>query len=137
MDDLIELIILDVDAVVLLLIFSLFLKMWSLQAALRADPKDCNCWESLGEAYLSRGGYTTALKSFTRASELNPDSTYSVFKVAAIQQLLGRYTEAITQYQLILKKEEGYVPALKGNSRSSFFNFNNIELYSKFSTYLY
>lgn len=137
MDDLIELIILDVDAVVLLLIFSLFLKMSSLQAALRADPKDCNCWESLGEAYLSRGGYTTALKSFTRASELNPDSTYSVFKVAAIQQLLGRYTEAVTQYQLILKKEEGYVPALKGNSRSSFFNFNNTELYSKFSTYLY
>ncbi|XP_040584994.1 tetratricopeptide repeat protein 37 isoform X3 [Mesocricetus auratus] len=85
-----------------------------LQAALRADPKDCNCWEALGEAYLSRGGYTTALKSFTRASELNPDSTYSVFKVAAIQQILGRYTEAITQYQLIIKKKEDYVPALKG-----------------------
>ncbi|XP_076783138.1 superkiller complex protein 3 isoform X1 [Arvicanthis niloticus] len=85
-----------------------------LQAALRADPKDCNCWESLGEAYLSRGGYTTALKSFTRASELNPDSTYSVFKVAAIQQILGRYSEAISQYQLIIKKKEDYVPALKG-----------------------
>ncbi|GAB1298393.1 Tetratricopeptide repeat domain 37 [Apodemus speciosus] len=84
------------------------------EAALRADPKDCNCWESLGEAYLSRGGYTTALKSFTRASELNPDSTYSVFKVAAIQQILGRYSEAIAQYQLILKKKEDYVPALKG-----------------------
>ncbi|ERE82792.1 tetratricopeptide repeat protein 37, partial [Cricetulus griseus] len=85
-----------------------------LQAALRADPKDCNCWESLGEAYLSRGGYTTALKSFIRASELNPDSMYSVFKVAAIQQILGRYTEAIAQYQLIIKKKEDYVPALKG-----------------------
>ncbi|KAL6085656.1 hypothetical protein STEG23_008997, partial [Scotinomys teguina] len=83
-------------------------------AALRADPKDSNCWESLGEAYLSRGGYTTALKSFTRASELNPDSTYSVFKVAAIQQILGRYTEAVTQYQLIIKKKQDYVPALKG-----------------------
>ncbi|XP_041519322.1 tetratricopeptide repeat protein 37 [Microtus oregoni] len=85
-----------------------------LQAALRADPKDCNCWESLGEAYLSRGGYTTALKSFTRASELNPDSTYSVFKVAAIQQILGRYAEAVAQYQLIIEKKEDYVPALKG-----------------------
>ncbi|KAL1783322.1 tetratricopeptide repeat protein 37 [Sigmodon hispidus] len=85
-----------------------------LQAALRADPKDCNCWESLGEAYLSRGGYTTALKSFARASELNPDSIYSVFKVAAIQQTLGRYTEAIAHYQLIIKKKEDYVPALKG-----------------------
>uniref|UniRef100_A0A8C6RPJ8 SKI3 subunit of superkiller complex n=1 Tax=Nannospalax galili TaxID=1026970 RepID=A0A8C6RPJ8_NANGA len=85
-----------------------------LQAALRADPKDCNCWESLGEAYLSRGGYTTALKSFTKASELNPESTYSVFKVAAIQQILGKYKEAVAQYQLIIKRNEGYVPALKG-----------------------
>ncbi|XP_060057166.1 superkiller complex protein 3 [Erinaceus europaeus] len=85
-----------------------------LQAALRADPKDFNCWESLGEAYLSRGGYTTALKSFTKASELNPESIYSVFKVAAIQQILGKYKEAVTQYQLIIKKKEDYVPALKG-----------------------
>ncbi|KAB0404053.1 hypothetical protein E2I00_010828 [Balaenoptera physalus] len=85
-----------------------------LQAALRADPKDFNCWESLGEAYLSRGGYTTALKSFTKASELNPESTYSVFKVAAIQQILGKYKEAVAQYQLIIKKKEDYVPALKG-----------------------
>ncbi|XP_073933157.1 superkiller complex protein 3 [Castor canadensis] len=85
-----------------------------LQAALRADPKDFNCWESLGEAYLSRGSYTTALKSFTKASELNPESTYSVFKVAAIQQILGKYKEAIAQYQLIIKEEEDYVPALKG-----------------------
>ncbi|XP_076995238.1 superkiller complex protein 3 isoform X1 [Tamandua tetradactyla] len=85
-----------------------------LQAALRADPKDFNCWESLGEAYLSRGGYTTALKSFMKASELNPESIYSVFKVAAIQQILGKYKEAIAQYQLIIKKKEDYVPALKG-----------------------
>uniref|UniRef100_A0A2R9APS7 Superkiller complex protein 3 n=1 Tax=Pan paniscus TaxID=9597 RepID=A0A2R9APS7_PANPA len=85
-----------------------------LQAALRADPKDFNCWESLGEAYLSRGGYTTALKSFTKASELNPESTYSVFKVAAIQQILGKYKEAVAQYQMIIKKTEDYVPALKG-----------------------
>lgn len=119
MDDLIELLILciplDVDGVVSFTILPLFLKCLSLQAALRADPKDCNCWESLGEAYLSRGGYTTALKSFMKASELNPDSTYSVFKVAAIQQILGRYSEAIAQYQLIIKMKEDYVPALKGN----------------------
>lgn len=93
----------------------LFLKLFSLQAALRADPKDFNCWESLGEAYLSRGSYTTALKSFTKASELNPESVYSVFKVAAIQQILGKYKEAIAQFQLIIKRKEDYVPALKGN----------------------
>ncbi|XP_062985670.1 superkiller complex protein 3 isoform X2 [Elgaria multicarinata webbii] len=85
-----------------------------LQAALRADPKDPHCWESLGEAYLSRGGYTTALKSFRKARELNPKSIYSVYKAAAIEQILGKYKEAIAEYQHILKKSNDYVPALKG-----------------------
>ncbi|XP_054842849.1 SKI3 subunit of superkiller complex protein [Eublepharis macularius] len=85
-----------------------------LQAALRADPKDSNCWESLGEAYLSRGGYTTALKSFRKARELNSKSIYSVYKAAAIEQILGKYKDAIMEYQHILKKSKDYVPALKG-----------------------
>ncbi|XP_029428963.1 tetratricopeptide repeat protein 37 [Rhinatrema bivittatum] len=84
------------------------------QAALRADPKDANCWECLGEAYLSRGGYTTALKSFTKASELNPESIYGIYKIAAIKQILGKYKEAVAEYQQIIKKSEHYVPALKG-----------------------
>ncbi|XP_053557471.1 SKI3 subunit of superkiller complex protein isoform X2 [Bombina bombina] len=83
-------------------------------AALRADPKDSNCWECLGEAYLSRGGYTTALKSFTKASELNPASVYSIYKMASIKQVLGTYKEAVTEYQQIIKKAGEYVPALKG-----------------------
>ncbi|XP_063151480.1 superkiller complex protein 3 [Candoia aspera] len=85
-----------------------------LQAGLRADPKDPNCWESLGEAYLSRGGYTTALKSFRKARELNPKSIYSIYKAAAIEQILGKYKEAIAEYQHILEKSKDYVPALKG-----------------------
>nr|XP_013801127.1 PREDICTED: tetratricopeptide repeat protein 37-like [Apteryx mantelli mantelli] len=85
-----------------------------LQAALRADPKDANCWESLGEAYLSRGSYTTALKSFTKASELNPELVYSIYRAAATEQILGKYEDAIATYQQILKKTKDYVPALKG-----------------------
>ncbi|NWX70431.1 TTC37 protein, partial [Alca torda] len=85
-----------------------------LQAALRADPKDSNCWESLGEAYLSRGSYSTALKSFRKASELNPELVYSIYKAAAVEQILGKYENAIATYQQILKKTEDYVPALKG-----------------------
>lgn len=88
--------------------------VFSLQAALRADPKDPNCWESLGEAYLSRGGYTTALKSFRKARELNPQAIYSIYKAAAIEQILGKYKDAIAEYQHILKKSKDYVPALKG-----------------------
>ncbi|XP_054254342.1 SKI3 subunit of superkiller complex protein isoform X3 [Indicator indicator] len=85
-----------------------------LQAALRADPKDANCWECLGEAYLNRGSYMTALKSFRKASELNPELTYSFYQAAAIEQALGKYQSAIAAYQEILKKTEDYVPALKG-----------------------
>ncbi|XP_053151889.1 SKI3 subunit of superkiller complex protein [Hemicordylus capensis] len=85
-----------------------------LQAALRADPKDPNCWEALGEAYLSRGGYTTALKSFRKARELNPKSIYCIYKAAAIEQILGKYKDAIAEYQHILETSKDYVPALKG-----------------------
>ncbi|XP_035667182.1 tetratricopeptide repeat protein 37-like isoform X1 [Branchiostoma floridae] len=86
----------------------------SLQAALRADPKDPHCWECLAEAYLSRGGYTGALKAFTKAAELNPEATYSLYQVAAIKQVLGQFPDAIAEYQIILEKDNGYVPALKG-----------------------
>ncbi|XP_041278143.1 tetratricopeptide repeat protein 37 isoform X4 [Onychostruthus taczanowskii] len=85
-----------------------------LQAALRADPKDSNCWESLGEAYFNRGSYSTALKSFRKASELNPGLVYSIYRAAALEQILGKYENAIATYQQILKKTEDYVPALKG-----------------------
>ncbi|XP_068033120.1 superkiller complex protein 3 [Anomalospiza imberbis] len=85
-----------------------------LQAALRADPKDSNCWESLGEAYLNRGSYSTALKSFRKANELNPGLVYSIYRAAAVEQILGKYKNAIATYQQILKKTENYVPALKG-----------------------
>eukprot|EP00062_Callorhinchus_milii_P008557 gi/632951387/ref/XP_007891266.1/ PREDICTED: tetratricopeptide repeat protein 37 isoform X1 [Callorhinchus milii] len=85
-----------------------------LQAALRADPKDPNCWECLGEAYLSRGGYTAALKAFTKASELNPNSVYNIYKIAAIKQILGKYAEAIAEYKQIIYNSQNYVPALKG-----------------------
>ncbi|XP_005505066.2 superkiller complex protein 3 isoform X1 [Columba livia] len=85
-----------------------------LQAAIRADPKDSNCWESLGEAYLSRGSYTTALKSFRKASELNPGLVYSIYRAATVEQILGKYENAIATYKEVLKKAEDYVPALKG-----------------------
>ncbi|KAM6229960.1 superkiller complex protein 3 isoform 2-T2 [Porphyrio hochstetteri] len=85
-----------------------------LQAALRADPKDYDCWESLGEAYLIRGSYSTALKSFKKASELNPGLVYSIYKAAAVEQIVGNYRSAIASYQQILKDTEEYVLALKG-----------------------
>ncbi|XP_048583868.1 tetratricopeptide repeat protein 37 [Nematostella vectensis] len=84
------------------------------QNTLRADLKDRHCWECLGEAYLSRGSYTAALKAFTRATELDPTSTYSLYQTAAIKQLLCIFSEAVQEYREILGPKPDYVPALKG-----------------------
>ncbi|KAI1900403.1 hypothetical protein AGOR_G00049590 [Albula goreensis] len=84
-----------------------------LQAALRADPQDWVCWECLGEAYLNRRSFTAALKTFGKAHELNPDSIYSLYQMAAIKQTLGKFKEAVGEYMQIISREE-YVPALKG-----------------------
>uniref|UniRef100_A0A8B9JZE0 Tetratricopeptide repeat domain 37 n=1 Tax=Astyanax mexicanus TaxID=7994 RepID=A0A8B9JZE0_ASTMX len=84
-----------------------------LHAALRADPQDWVCWECLGEAYLNRHSFTAALKTFAKAHLLQPSSIYSLFQMAAIKQILGRFKEAAGEYLQIIEREE-YVPALKG-----------------------
>ncbi|XP_033749913.1 LOW QUALITY PROTEIN: tetratricopeptide repeat protein 37-like [Pecten maximus] len=86
----------------------------SFQSALRADPKDNHVWECLAEAYLHRGSLTAALKAFTKASELAPNSLYCLYQIAAIKQMLCMYTEAIVEYKVILERSPNYVPALKG-----------------------
>lgn len=86
----------------------------ALQAALRPDPLDHHVWECLGEAYVNRGSYTAALKAFTKASELDPQSIYSQYMIASIKQTLGLFSESVPEYKLILEKEPYYVPALKG-----------------------
>ncbi|XP_064650742.1 tetratricopeptide repeat protein 37-like [Lineus longissimus] len=85
-----------------------------LQSALRADPNDYHGWECLAEAYLSRGSFTAALRTFTKATELCPDSMYSLYQIAAIKQRLGLHAEAVVDYNNVLVKFPDYVPALKG-----------------------
>lgn len=44
---------------------------------------------------------------------LQPSSIYSLYQMASIKQILGRFKEAAVEYQQIIETEE-YVPALKG-----------------------
>ncbi|KAK6188238.1 hypothetical protein SNE40_004461 [Patella caerulea] len=86
----------------------------SFQSALRADTTDNHVWECLAEAYFHRGSFTAALKAFTKASELCPESLYCKYQIATITQKLGIYDEAISTYKDILDISPNYVPALKG-----------------------
>ncbi|CAL1530763.1 unnamed protein product [Lymnaea stagnalis] len=90
----------------------------SLQSALRADPNDNHVWECLAEAYLQRGSFTASLKAFSKASELDPNSLYCLYKIANIKHTLGSLKEAIEEYKIILVKLASYVPVLKGVAES-------------------
>nr|CAB3267341.1 tetratricopeptide repeat protein 37-like [Phallusia mammillata] len=87
-------------------------------AALRADANDYICWECLGEGYIGRGSYNAAWKAFNKAHDLNPNSVYSVYQMAAVKQILGQHADAIVEYMGVLKIVPDYVPALKGLSES-------------------
>ena len=39
-----------------------------------------NMWECLADAYLKRGSFNAALKSFVKVIELNPDSEYALYQ---------------------------------------------------------
>ncbi|XP_019852271.1 PREDICTED: tetratricopeptide repeat protein 37-like isoform X2 [Amphimedon queenslandica] len=85
---------------------------------LHQNVSDSNVWECLGEAYLSRGSNIAAMKAFEKATELNPQSIFSQYQVAAIQQLIGLLSEAVASYTRVLELQDDYVPALKGRAES-------------------
>ncbi|XP_069681678.1 tetratricopeptide repeat protein 37 [Periplaneta americana] len=86
----------------------------SLLSAIRADPTDSHCWESLADAYYGRGAHTAALKSYQRVLELNPDAVYPAFQLGTIKQIIGLYEESIEEFRSLLINNPTYVPALKG-----------------------
>ncbi|XP_011495670.1 PREDICTED: tetratricopeptide repeat protein 37 [Ceratosolen solmsi marchali] len=85
-----------------------------LRNAVKIDPTDSNCWECLADAYLARGAYLSALKSYERASELNLDSVYSMIQLSNIKLLIGQYDLAKSAFLNILEHHEHNVAALKG-----------------------
>ena len=84
------------------------------QKALRSNIDDSACWEALGDAYMARGSYISALKTFQKAAELNPGSIYPAYQIATIKQLLGEFRQAVEAYENLLTHSPDYLPALKG-----------------------
>ena len=96
----------------------------SLQSVLRADPKNIDAWESLADAYASRGSFSAALKAYDKilrlrddskhlTTEIKYDGLYAELQIAAIKHKLGHFNEAVVGLKGILVNEPTYVPAIK------------------------
>lgn len=89
----------------------------SLQMVLRSDAQNLTAWESLADAYFTRGSFTSALKAYDKVLHLQPphdDQIYAQLQIATIKLKLGYFREAKCALRdQILAKEDNYVPALK------------------------
>ncbi|RZC41781.1 tetratricopeptide repeat protein 37, partial [Asbolus verrucosus] len=86
----------------------------NLRFVIRIDENNTHCWESLADAYLAKGAYTSALKCYEKASDLSKAALYPLLQMANIKQILGEYTEARSNFEEILLSNKYYVPALIG-----------------------
>jgi len=46
------------------------------------------CWECLGDAYNTRGSYTTAMKAYSKALEYDPAAVYCQYQYVAVRLLV-------------------------------------------------
>ncbi|XP_014213900.1 tetratricopeptide repeat protein 37-like [Copidosoma floridanum] len=86
----------------------------TLRNAVKLDPSDSNCWECLADAYLARGAHLSALRSYERACQLNPESFYSMIQLSNIKLLVGQFALAKIDFANILEDNKNNVAALKG-----------------------
>nr|CAD7262121.1 unnamed protein product [Timema shepardi] len=89
----------------------------SLRIAIRSNPNDSHCWESLADAYYARGAYTAALKSYQRVVELSPGAVYPAYQIASINQakaIVEHYSRSpSTRKRLHTVMEEMVLPVLE------------------------
>ncbi|XP_065837280.1 tetratricopeptide repeat protein 37-like [Oscarella lobularis] len=90
----------------------------SFQSVTKADPKNKESWERLGDAYEGRGAYAAAIKAFMKASELDSNCLYCLYRIATLKRIMDEPREAVEDFQKILDVSSSYVPALKGMSES-------------------
>ena len=88
------------------------------QHAIRGGSNISHYWECLAEAYFTKGSFTSSLRAFTKALELDPSSLFCKFKIAKIRQMLSMDAEAIEVYTDVLRTEPTYLPALLGLAQS-------------------
>ena len=87
----------------------------SFQSALRSSPESYHCWVGLGESYHNSGRYIAAIKAFEHAQQLEEtlkddnvkDRWFTKYMLANVKRELGRYDDAIAEYQEVLEIRPG------------------------------
>ncbi|XP_052840355.1 tetratricopeptide repeat protein 37 [Drosophila gunungcola] len=82
--------------------------------AIKHDSRCMVYWESLGDAYAARGSYNSAIRVFQKILELSPDNSYALLQIASIKTTIRMYSEAIEDYDTLLKLNPSYLPGLRG-----------------------
>ncbi|KAK8580743.1 hypothetical protein V6N12_070998 [Hibiscus sabdariffa] len=94
-------------------------KQWSeavrsLQHAIRGYPTSPDLWEALGLAYHRLGMFTAAIKSYSRAIELEDTRVFALVECGNIFLMLGSFRKGIEQFQQALKISPQNTSALYG-----------------------
>lgn len=89
-------------------------------------------WESLGDAYAERGSYNSAIRVFQKILEMQPDNLYAKLQIAIMKTTIRMYSEAIVDFDNILKDNDNYLPALKGAAEAHIGIANNLKLEYRF-----
>ena len=80
----------------------------TLHAGLAVSPRDAVLTNDLGMCKLSRGDFEQALVRFTKAAGIAPDDARFRSNMAVALGMLGRYSESLALYQLILPQHEAH-----------------------------
>jgi len=92
----------------------MILIMLFFQHAIRGDTGVSHYWECLAESYMAKGSYVSALRAFTKASQLDPTSLVAAYKIGRVKQMLSLDIEAVEVDKELLKNHPTYLPALVG-----------------------
>lgn len=80
----------------------------------RSSPKSAELWEGLGAAYQALGRHASALKSYGRALQLDPERPYCLMCAGALEYMNGVYIAAAERYRAALQIAPQHPAALLG-----------------------
>ncbi|BFG04386.1 tetratricopeptide repeat protein 37 [Drosophila madeirensis] len=95
--------------------------------AIKHDFRCMVYWESLGDAYAARGSYNSAIRVFQKILELSPVNCYALLQIAVIKTTIRMYSEAIEDFDALLKLNSNYLPGLRGAAEAHIGMANNLK----------